>query len=273
MDIPIYTKDNKQAGKLALPKQFIEPLRRDLIQKAVLTIQANRRQPYGAHPEAGKRSSVRLSKKRRDYRGSYGHGISRIPRKIMTRRGTQFNWTGAFAPGTVGGRRAHPPKSEKDWTKQMNTKEMLKATRSALGATLDKDLVLARDHKIPSTYPFILDTSFEQTAKTKDVKAILTALGFAEELKRGAIRTVRAGKGTMRGRTHKKRKSLLLVMADDCPAIKAAQNIPGIDVVPVYRLNTELLAPGSHPGRATLFTKAALERMDKEKLFIQKVAK
>ena len=84
-----------------------------LIKRAVLTLQNNKRQRYGANPEAGKKVSAALSKRRRKYRGSYGHGISRVPRKILSRRGTSMNWQGAFAPGTVGGRRAHPPKAEK----------------------------------------------------------------------------------------------------------------------------------------------------------------
>ena len=49
-----------------------------------------------------------------------------------------MNWVGAFAPGTVGGRRAHPPKSEKIWSKKINKKENAKAIRSAISATLLK---------------------------------------------------------------------------------------------------------------------------------------
>ena len=53
-----------------------------------------------------------------------------------------------------------------------------------------------------------------------------------------------------------------------CKISKAAKNIPGIDVISVKRLNTELLAPGTIPGRATLFTKDAVEAINKEKLFL-----
>lgn len=49
--------------------------------------------------------------------------------------------------------------------------------------------------------------------------------------------------------------------------MKAAANIPGIEVVDVKRLNTELLAPGGKPGRLTLWTSAAINTLDKEKLF------
>ncbi len=41
----------------------------------------------------------------------------------------------------------------------------------------------------------------------------------------------------------------------------------GIDVVTVSRLNAELLAPGTHPGRLCIFTKSAIEKIEKENLF------
>ena len=87
----------------------------------------------------------------------------------MSRRGTRMNWVGAFAPGTVGGRRAHPPKSEKIWWEKINEKEKAKAIRSAITATILKDIVAERGHLIPDGYPFILDDKFELTDKTKKI--------------------------------------------------------------------------------------------------------
>ena len=157
MKLDVLNLDGGKSGSIELPKQFEEAKRPILIKRAVEVLQANRRQRYGAKPEAGKNYSVRISKRRRDYRTSYGHGISRIPRKVMSRRGTRFNWEGAFAPGTKGGRRAHPPKAEKIWVKKINKKENRKAIRSALACTFDKDMVKARGHLIPDNYPFVVD--------------------------------------------------------------------------------------------------------------------
>ena len=50
-------------------------------------------------------------------------------------------------------------------------------------------------------------------------------------------------------------------------SMKAADNIPGIDVVKVNDINVELLAPGKVPGRLTLWTAGAIEALEKEKLF------
>src|SRR3989338_38182 len=115
MKIPILTPEKTKIGEKELPSHFLEEYRPDLIQRAVLALQSAARQRYGAYPEAGLRHSSKLSKRRRKYRGSYGLGISRVNRKILSRRGTRFNWAGAFSPQTVGGRRSHPPKAEKIW--------------------------------------------------------------------------------------------------------------------------------------------------------------
>ena len=80
-------------------------------------------------------------------------------------------------------------------------------------------------------------------------------------------RTIRAGKGKMRGRRYKKRTGPLVVVSQPCALLKSARNIPGIDVALVHHINIELLAPGGHPGRLTLFTKGSLEKIRKDKLF------
>lgn len=260
--------EGKNAGEQKVPKQFEEAVNPDLIKRAVLAVQSSNRQSYGADPEAGKRVSAELSRRRHDYRGSYGHGISRVPRKIMSRRGTRMNWVGALAPGTVGGRKAHPPKTEKIWKKKINRKENKKAIRSALSASLNKEIVAKRGHKVPESYPFFIDSKFEELAKTKDVIRSLHALGLGNELERSGKRKIRAGKGKLRGRRYKKVRGPLLIVADECMLLKSAGNITGIKVIKINDINAELLAPGCAPGRLALFTKSAVEKLEKEKLFM-----
>ena len=267
MKLDILDTARNKTGQIELPWQFAEDFRPDLIQRAVLAVQSHKRQKYAASEEAGKRASAKLSRRRRDYRGSYGYGISRVPRKILTRRGTRMNWVGAFAPGTVGGRRAHPPKAEKIWWKKINEKERAKAIRSAIAATIIKELVADRGHLMPRSYPFVLDDGFELIGKTKDFVESLRKLGFENELARVREKKVRAGKGKSRGRKYKKRKGPLIVVSKKDKLSNAASNIPGIDIVEVKSLNTELLAPGAQPGRLTLWTKSAIDIMKKENLF------
>lgn len=191
----------------------------------------------------------------------------------MSYRGTRFNWTGAFAPQTVGGRRAHPPKADKQTAIKINDKERRKAIRSAMAATMDKDLVSARGHKTPETYPFIITDDFEQLKKTKDLEQALRDIGLADDLARAENRKVRAGRGTMRGRKYKRATSILIVTSDDCPLLNAADNIPGVEATKVDELNAEILAPGAAPGRMTLYTQAAIDRLGKDKLFTEQRAK
>ncbi len=256
----------KRIKEIKLPSQFNEEVHPNLIWRAVLTIQSNKRQPYGADPRAGKNASAKLSRRRRDFKTAYGKGISRAPRKTLWRRGSQFGWVGANAPGTVGGRRSHPPKAEKIWDKKLNKKENRKAIRSALSATMQKDYILKRNHKIPNLYPLAVETKFESLNKTKEVNDVLVKIGLQDELNR-LIRHVRAGKGKYRGRKYRTKVGPLIVVSDKCDLIKSAKNLLGIDVVQVKNLNAELLAPGTVPGRLTIFTEAAIEKLQKEKLF------
>ena len=94
MKLKIFGTSEDKTGEINLPSQFNEDIRPDLIKRAVLALQSGRRKAYGAAPEAGKRASSTLSKRRRRYRGSYGFGISRTPRKILSRRGRRMFWVG-----------------------------------------------------------------------------------------------------------------------------------------------------------------------------------
>jgi len=267
MNLKILGLDNKEAGTAKLPAQFSEEIRPDLIKRATLAINNSTRQMYGSDPRAGKKQSAKLSRRRRDYKGAYGKGLSRMPRKTMTRRGMQMNFVGAFAPGTVGGRRAFPP-VPRDFSQKINDKERRKAIRSALAATMNKEIVSARGHNIPSTYPFAVASEFEKLTKTKDVKKAFETLGLGADLERSSSRKIRAGIGKNRARPYKESKGPLVIVSDTCDAIKATQGIRGVDVVKVKNVNAALLAPGAHAGRLTIFTKAALEKLDKEKLFM-----
>ncbi len=267
MKVPIMNIHKTEIGKKELPTCFRTTVRPDLIKRAVLALRANSRQPYGTDPMAGKWQISKVSRRRRDYQTSYGHGISRAPRKVLSRHGTRFSWAGAFAAGTVGGKAAHPPKAEKNWTQKINKKERRLAVQSALTATMCKDLVINQGHIIPEQYPFLIEAKVEEMEKTKEVIAVLEKLGLASELKRASKKKYRGGIARLRGRKYKRAKGPLLVVSGACKLQKAARGIPGVDVVSVKYLNAELLAPGTKPGRLTVFTDAAVDKIITEKLF------
>ena len=62
----------------------------------------------------------------------------------------------------------------------------------------------------------------------------------------------------------------IFVVSKACPLLKAAANLAGADIVPVNSLNAELLAPGTHSGRITLYTDSALDVLAQTQLFIDK---
>lgn len=268
MKLKILNQKAEEKGSIDVPSQFKETPRHDLIKRAVETIRANTRQPYGAKPEAGLRHSTYLSKRRRAYKGTYGPGRARTPRKVMSSNGLQFHHVGAQVPNTVGGRRAHPPKAAKIWNKDLNKKERQKAIRSALSGTLIKELAEKRGHKVPSNYPFIISDELSKIEKTADLKKALEKQGFKEELTRTSKTKIRQGKGKNRGRKYKNKTSILFVTAESNQKLeKAASNLKGCDVTSVDKLNTLLLAPGAVPGRLTLYTESAVKKIKEENLF------
>lgn len=264
----LYSIQGTELKSISLPEQFDEEVNQDIIKRAVITIQKRSRQKYGAFAEAGKRPSSKLSKRRKDYRGSYGKGISRVQRKIMWKRGSQFGWEGAFAPGTKGGRRAHPPKPEKSFSDKINKKERRKAIRSAIAATAMKDFVSIR-HKIPKSQvlPIIIESKFESLNKTKQIKELLLKIGFKDELERINEKKIRAGKGKNRNRKYRVSRGPLIIFSNSCPLEKASRNIQGIETSVVENLNAEILAPGTVPGRLTIWSENAMQKMKDERLF------
>ena len=75
MKADVYSLDGEKVKSIELPDQFNESYEPDLIKRAILVIFSHDRQKYGAMARAGKEYSAKLSKRRRDYKGSYGKGI------------------------------------------------------------------------------------------------------------------------------------------------------------------------------------------------------
>lgn len=265
----VYDIDVELGKKLSLPESFSSEIRSDLVKLAVASARANRRQAYGSNPHVGKRKPMSGMKHSVEWWGK-GRGVSRIMRRTGQRRGAQN-------PHTLGGRRAHGPKVEKDWSRKLNRNERRLARNSALAATTDVDMVSNRGHRFAeeiSTLPIILGEysengekidieAFNLSGGTRKVNAIFEALGLGDDLRRARDgRKIRAGKATMRGRVHKTPKSILLVVANKDGLAKAARNLPGVDVVAAKDLSAEHLAPGGDLGRLTVFTKAAVEALN-----------
>ena len=253
-------KGKPSKESLALPSQFDTPYRPDVIKRAVLAVQSKRYQPHGVDELAGKRNTAKS--------WQTGHGRSRVPR--VQGSGTGAANKAAFAPGTVSGRVAHPPESRKVIVERINRKENRLAIRSAIAASANPDFVKARGHKIDNVpqIPLIVSDQLQSLSTTKDTFEALVYLGLADDLDRARDgRSIRAGKGKLRGRKMKNPKSLLIVVGEDKGIFQAARNLPGVDITEVHGLNAELLAPGTHPGRLVVWTRSAIDKLEKENLF------
>jgi large subunit ribosomal protein L4e len=244
----VYNLEGKPEGKIELPSVFATPYRPDVIKRAVIAAQSNKYQPQGRDPMAGKRTTA-------ESRGT-GMGIARVPR-VKGGAGTA-----AFAPGTVGGRQGHPPTSQKTITKRISKKEKCLALNAAIAATAVKEIVARRGHAIEDILeiPLIVTDDLEGLKKTKDVEQTLIHLGILSDIYRvKESRKIRAGKGKKRGRKMKHAVGPLLVVSENKGVVEAARNIPGVDIVTLKDLNVELLAPGAHAGRLTIWTNGAVE--------------
>jgi len=134
-----------------------------------------------------------------------------------------------------------------------------------VAATKNREFLKERGHIIEDVkeIPLIVEDSIEKLNKTKEVVKVLRALGLGSELERVKEKKIRSGRGKSRGRKYKKRKSALIVINEDFGIKKSARNIPGIDIARLDELDIELLAPGTHAGRLTIWTKSAIENIDK----------
>ena len=258
MKATLYDVSGKKKGDVNLPALFETHVREDLT--ARFAEAAKEWQPHSTYSEAGKRHSASgtISHKRHDWKGQYGKGISRTPRKNMSRRGSQFNWVGAEVSNTRGGRVPHPPKGMRYYRK-INKKEQTLALNCALAATAQSKYVQKRYSRLTNasvSAPWVIESKLDNM-KFKDLKLVLKNIFGAHFDLILQHKTVRAGKGKARGRTYKSNAGLLLVISSKEKLIAS-----GIDVVNVKDVNITDLYP---LGRIVLYTEKALEELEGKK--------
>ena len=252
--VHVYSLEGNVVEEISLPPVFEMEVRPDIIRRAVLAAQTARLQPWGPDEMAGKRTSAHTWGK--------GHGVARVQRVKGSR--SPASGLGAFAPQTVGGRQAHPPKVKRVLRERINKKERRLAIRSAIAATKEKKLVDSRGHiveKVPEL-PIIVTDEFEEIKTVKQVKAAFEKLGAWRDVERVSVSTkVRAGRGKMRGRRYRQAVGPLIVVGEKRGIELGAGNLSGVDIVNVKNLGAEALAPGGVPGRLTIWTKSAIQKL------------
>jgi len=227
MKISVISVDGQKKSQIEMPQVFETRIRKDILDK-VCGIENAKRPSYGTDIMAGKRtaSSGKIRHRRRKWKSRCQKGISRVPRKIITRRGSSFNWIGAFTPGTRGGRRAHPPKGSKIWAMTPMKKEKLLALKSAIALTSSKP------KNSPLDFPIVVESKIEELKKAKELKnALKNIFGTAQ-------------------------KNILIISEKE---IKPAKNI-GVENITLKEISASGIS-----GKIVLWTENAIKEMEKLK--------
>jgi large subunit ribosomal protein L4e len=245
--------DGKEIESVSLPAVFSTPIRNDVIGRVYVALVSHSRQPQGRDPLAGERTSAESG------HPPTGRGISRIPR-VKGERYSKSGMAGAVA-STVGGRLPHPPRSEKVIRKEVNKKERYFALASAIAATADSDIVAKRGHKFSAKLPIVVSSDLEKIEKVRELKKFLQIVGADKDMER--IRNRASKISSSLSRISRTGTGPLFVVSDKSKLEGAAKSMSGVSVVKSCDVSVLDLAPGSCPGRLTIWTKDALSTLSK----------
>jgi len=241
---------------LGLPSVFKAPIRPDVVNFVHQQMSMNHRQAYCVSEKAGHQTSAE----------SWGTGraVARIPR--VRGGGTHRSGQGAFGNMCRGGRMFAPTKPWRRWHRRLNVAQRRYALASAVAATGVPALVMSKGHVVEGVpeLPLVVSDKVQELQKTKQAVAFLRKCrAWADVQKVYKSQRFRAGKGKMRNRRRIQRRGPLIVYHRDQGLRRAFRNIPGIDLIPVDKLNLLKLAPGGHVGRFVIWTESAFGELDK----------
>ena len=254
--INVFDKTGKKAKDIETTI-FNGRIRKDIVQKIVESEKTF--QPHAPFYLAGQQTSAsgNVRHLRHAWKSDRGRGMARIPKKRMTRRGNRFHWVGAVVPGTRGGRRAHPPKLISRIGK-INKKELIVGLKSAIAMSAQAELIKEKYDRLKdkeiSTLPLIIESKSLEL-KTKDFRELLKKILGNASVVAFQEKSVRAGKGKLRGRKHKQNAGLLLVIGKD-----EEKSVNGIDTERAVDVSVTNLA--SNGARLVVFTEEGVKDME-----------
>ncbi len=259
MKIPVLSISGDKKSEVE-SELFDEKIRQDIIQKVAET--EKMRQPYAPSPYAGRMASAsgKIRHGRRAWKSAAGKGISRVPRKIFWRRGTQFYWVGATIASARGGRRAHPPRViGMINTKKINKKERKFALLSALALSASAEDVKKKyktlhEKEIKLKLPLVVE---DKILDLKSKEFLNSLKNILKELQDVAIqkKAIRSGIGKRRGRRYKKSAGILLVTGND-----ENKKINYIEIKKASELKVSDLA--SNGARLVMYTEKAIKDLE-----------
>jgi len=162
-----------------------------------------------------------------------------------------------------------PTKVWRKWHQKINLGQKRFATASAIAASSNAALLMARGHRVSTVpeVPLVVASSAFGIAKTSAAVALLAGVGAGPDVEKvKKSKKLRAGKGKLRGRRHRQRRGPLIVYnpeTDGKDVPRSFRNLAGVETSSVYSLNLLQLAPGGHLGRFIVWTSGAFEALDK----------
>ena len=240
-----YEVSTENGSKVELPESFSSDIREDMVKDAVHSSRANRRQPYGHRTHDGKKAPQAGMKHSVEWWGK-GRGVSRIMRKTGQR-------TAAQNPHTRGGRRAHGPLVEKDWSMKFNTKQKRIARDSAIAATCNAEIVASRGHRFDESlrFPIIIDKYTEVKdgqSDAHDPESIPLAHPYAviqmPWITEKTLEARRIADGDDRRQQNNNRLEFIVRRESTKPQIKEA--VETLLDVKVSKVNTRITRTGKH---------------------------
>jgi len=254
--ISVYNERSEATGStVALPAIFKAPIRPDVVNFVHQNMAKNHRQPYCVNDQAGHQTSAE----------SWGTGraVARIPR--VRGGGTHRSGQGAFGNMCRGGRMFAPTKPWRRWHRKINVNQKRYALVSAIAASGVPALVQSKGHVVDTVpeLPLVVSDKVQEFGKTKQAVAFLKSINaWNDVVKVYKSRRFRAGKGKMRNRRRIQRRGPLVIYGNDQGVTHAFRNIPGVDCIPVQKMNLLKLAPGGHVGRFVIWTESAFRALD-----------
>jgi len=254
--IGVYNERGEPSGHtVSLPAVFKAPIRTDVVNGVHFDMLKNTRQPYCVSEKAGHQTSAE----------SWGTGraVARIPR--VRGGGTHRSGQGAYGNMCRSGRMFAPTKPWRLWHRRINIKLRRYAICSAVAASGIPALVMARGHSIEQIpeCPLVVSDKVQDFKKTKEAVALLKRVkAWSDILKVYNSKRLRAGKGKMRNRRHKRKLGPCIIYGKDNGLTRAFRNIPGVTLQHVNSLNLLRLAPGGHVGRFCIWTESAFKKLD-----------
>ncbi len=241
--------EGKEVEAIRLPSVFWYPVREDIINRAFVALASHTVQSQGRDPLAGERTTAET------YNPPTGRGVARVPR-VKGERYSRSGTAGGIA-SVVHGRLPFPPRSEKIVSKRINDKERRIATASAIAATADSSLVTKRGHVFKGKLPVVVSDDVEKISKVKDLKRFLEKIGAGGELER--LRKTSRRPNSNLSRVRRCPVGPLIVVSETNNIRGYLKSYSGITVRKASDLSVLDLAPGSIPGRLTIWTKKAVE--------------